>query len=561
MFFKLENNESKTKMILINNYIMKNKFIIIYFCLLFIILSLANSKLLHIFWVDFWFYVKWTYEFTKSLFFSIFSSIFIISYFLIFFKEKIIIPKIIYAILGLFWISLFTSEFPITNIFWSDIKWHSILLFTNLIWLFIILINQKKEIKTKILKYTVYLSIIPLYIAIKEYYYPSFNYWDIANRAFWTFGHPNSLALYLLMLLPILLNKIRNNIVLVIFILFTYTIFLTKSVIWITFYLAYTLWILSRHNEIKRKQIIFYSGLLITWVAFLIYNFWIITKLNSFVSRFFIWETTIKIIFSNIKYIIFWIWNDSLQYLFDAFKSPYLYIFENYSFTADRTHNIILKIFLTYWLLWLSIFSYIVYIFFRKCKNNAYFHAIILFLLYNLLNFSSIIHYFVLIILISIIYKKNKNKWNQFFLKIFFILISTISIISSIIYYREEYKAYLHKNYKSNIDIYNNLKKEDIEKTILKSSKTYIEICENLTNKISSAENYIFCWNLFWKIDKNVSLNYYKKWLEIIPDMRDINSIYFNNFFVKNLYNENRFFSEKFNNLEEVLKRLEIKMN
>ena len=536
---------------------MKDKFIIAYFCLLFIILSLINSKLLHVFWIDFWFYVKWTYEFTKSLFFSIFSSFFIITYLIIFFKEKLIIPKIVYAILSLFIVSLFTSNFPITNIFWSDIKWHSLLLFTNLLWLFVILINQRKEIKTKILKYTVYLSVIPLYIAIKEYYYPSFDYWDISNRAFWTFWHPNSLALYLLMLLPILLNKIRNNIVLILFIIFTYTIFLTKSFVWISIYLFYTLWILSKNNWIKRKQIIFYSSIFIIWVAFLIYNFWIITKLNSFVSRFFIWETTIKIIFSDLKYVLVWVWNDSLQYLFDAVKSPYLYIFENYSFTADRNHNIILKIFFTYWLLWLSLFSYLVFILFKKYKNTAYFHAIILFLLYNLLNFSSIIHYFVLIILISIVYKKVKNKSNQYLLKIFFIIISVISILSSIIYYREEYKSYLQKNYKSNIEIYNNLKKEDIEKTILKSNQTYKEICINLTKVVPSAENYIFCWNLFWKIDKNISINYYKQWLQIIPDMWDNDSKYFNNFFVKNLYNKNRFFSEKYNNLNEVLERLQ----
>lgn len=545
-------------MILINNSFMKNKFIIAYFCLLFIVLSLTNSKLLHVFWIDFWFYVKWTYEFTKSIFFSIFSSFFIISYFTFFFKEKIVIPKIIYAILGLFFISIFTSKFPITNIFWSDIKWHSILLFINLIWLLVILINQKKEIKTKILKLTVYLSIIPIYIAIKEYYYPSFDYWDISNRAFWTFGHPNSLALYLIMLLPILLNKIKNNIVLIMFIIFTYTIFLTKSVFWISFYLFYTMWILSQNTNIKRKQIIFYSSIFVIWIAFLIYNFWIITKLNSFISRFFIWETTIKIIFSDIKYIIFWIWNDSLQYLFDWFKSPYLYIFENYSFTADRTHNIILKIFFTYWLLWLTIFSYIIFILFKKYKNTAYYHAIILFLLFNLLNFASIIHYFVLIILISIVYKKTKNLSKQYLLKIFFIFTSIISIISSIIYYNEEYKSYLYKNYKSNIETYKNLKNEDIEKTILKSNQTYKDICKELVIKIPSAENYIFCWNLFWKIDKNISINYYKKWLEIIPNMRNHNSKYYKNIFVKNIYNENRFFSEKFTNLNIILKRLNI---
>ena len=39
--------------------------------------------------------------------------------------------------------------------------------------------------------------------------------------------------------------------------------------------------------------------------------------------------------------------------------------------------------------------------------------------------------------------------------------------------------------------------------------------------------------------------------------MWDNDSKYFNNFFVKNLYNKNRFFSEKYNNLNEVLERLQ----
>ena len=45
--------------------------------------------------------------------------------------------------------------------------------------------------------------------------------------------------------------------------------------------------------------------------------------------------------------------------------------------------------------------------------------------------------------------------------------------------------------------------------------------------------------------------------MQIIPDMWNNDSKYFNNFFVKNLYNKNRFFSEKYNNLNEVLERLQ----
>lgn len=540
---------------------MKEKFIIVYFCLLFIFVSLINSKILNMFWVNFSFDLRWSFEFLKTMTFNIFSSVFLIIYFILNFKEKINYNKNINLIFLLFFISIISSSFFLTNIFWNNIRWHSIIFYTNLIWLFIILINLEEKTKKTILKYFLYLSIIPVFLAIKEYFFSSLNYMDLEKRAFWSFWHPNFLAFFILIFLPIILKKIKNKMIFFIFILFSFAIFLSKSAIAIFLYLSYIIYYLYNKNKIHINHIYFLTLIFIIFFSYFLINFSVITKLNSFISRFFIWETSLEIYFSQIKYIIFWIWNDSLKYVFDSFKSPHLYIFENIWFTSDRPHNYYLQILLSYWVLWFSLLIFFLFKLFKNTKKNYLFHSIFLWLVFLFFNFPSVIHYILFILIFSIILKYQKSYDKNIMLKIFFIIFSIFSIISSIFYIKEENKIFKNIGYKSNIEIYNNLKKEDIEKTILKSSKTYIEICENLTNKISSAENYIFCWNLFWKIDKNISLNYYKKWLEMIPNMRDIDSKYFNNFFVKNLYNENRFFSEKYSNLKEVLKRVEIKMN
>ena len=196
------------------------------------------------------------------------------------------------------------------------------------------------------------------------------------------------------------------------------------------------------------------------------------------------------------------------------------------------------------------------YYFCKFYKNNIYFHSILLFLIFNLFNFSSVIHYLFIILIISIIYKKSDNFKSSYLLKIFFIIISIFSIISSSIYYNEENKTFINQKYKSENQIYQDLKNENIENKILKSDSSYENICKNLTKSINSAENNLFCWDLFWNIDNKISLYYYKKWLEKLPDMRNENSKYYDNIFVKKLYNENRFFSNKFSNLKVILEKI-----
>ncbi len=71
------------------------------------------------------------------------------------------------------------------------------------------------------------------------------------------------------------------------------------------------------------------------------------------------------------------------------------------------------------------------------------------------------------------------------------------------------------------------------------------------------AENYFLCWNYieqFWK--KSDAIKFYKKGLEKLPDLRNKNSKYYDNFFIKNFVDGKRFLSKKYGNIKEILKKI-----
>lgn len=526
-----------------------------FFSFLFLIISLINSHLLNIFWVDFWFYVNWNYEFTKSIFFIWISSIIFIFFILKNFKNKIFIPKNFIFIYLIFFISIISSDFFLTNIFWNNQKWHWILLYTNLSFLYLLLLNTKKENIKKIINFAIYLSIIPLIIVIKEYFFPTFDYWNLSNRAFGTFGHPNYLALYIITIIPFVLAKIKEKKYLFLFLLLTIVLFLTKSLFGISIFIFYLIYFLTKKYNFNKKYLSIIIFLLIGITFIIIYKFWFLIKLNSFVSRFYIWVTTLNILISNPKYLLFWVWCDSLSYLFDSFKSPLLYIYENIWYAADRPHNLILQIIYNFWLLWLIFFIIFIKKIFKYFKNTPEYHSIIIFLIFTFLNFASIINYIFLIFLLAYISKNKIIKKKNYLLKFLIIIISTISCLLSFLYYKEEHNKYINENYTSKYNFYNNIYLENPEYKIFNQDFSPITLCERLTNKISSAENFFYCGDILWDLDKELSEKYYKKWLKIIPDMRNKKSLYYNNIITRTLFNKKRFFSEKFSNLQIILKK------
>lgn len=532
---------------------MINKIIKFLLIVLVILLPLVNSHFFDLIWINWWFYVEWNYEFSKSIFFNVFSWIIIFLFFLDNFKKKIFFPKIIFFILWLFFLTSIFTNFPLTNLFWSAWKWHSVLMFIDLIWLFIVLINQKKVFINELIKYIIYSAIFVIILWFKEYYFPTFDYGNLSNRAISTFGHPNYLALYILVLIPFLIEWIKNNMYKIILIFSIILLFLTKSVIWISIFLVYLLFILKTKIKLEKKYSLLIITLLIWFWIFIIYKFWFITKLNSFLSRFYIWETTLNISISNLKNFIFWYWADSLSYIFDSLKSKELYIFENIWFTADRPHNIFLNLLYHFWFLSLVIFIYLLYKLFKKYKNNTYYNSIILFLVFCFFNFSSISIYLIIIVILSYILKEKINNKISNLYFIIFIIIWFLWIYWSFIYYIEEHKNKLKINTYIKNTYYENLKLEDPEKKIFSSFDNVYNLCEKLIERMQSVENYFYCWDLLINYDKAKAIYYYKKWLEKLPDMWNEKSKYHDNYFINKMFVSERFYSEKFSNLKEIL--------
>jgi hypothetical protein len=569
---------------------------------LFFSLPLINSHLLDFFNLEsFWkyFYINWNYEFSKVIFFNIISSIIIIIFFIKNFRlNKTYIPKIVYLIILLLVISNIFSFSEYTSLLWNNEKWHWTLMFLNLIWIFIILLNsfkKHKDFKKNIFKSIITSSFIVSIIWTKELLLPSFNYWDLNNRALSTFWHPNYLALYLLIIIPItnsFLNKTKIKAVkyfygLVLFFLIL-TLLLTKSV-WAIFlffsylfYLKYSkiklslCWTFSLKLKRKKLQnviiIFFYLFFVVIWVISILRYY--PEKLSSFISRFYIWEATSNIIFSDFKIPIFWNWLWNLSLVFEWYKNTELYIFENYWFIADRPHNIFIYILYSFWIIWLWLFWCTIKLLFTKIKTKrtkkdlVLFHIIILFLLFNLLNFSSIASYLIIIFIISLIsYPYIKffplslvERGYKLIISILFITTSLFSIYFYSIYFLKEHRFYNNPQYKTNNYFLNKIESEDKEKYIFKNYyEDYEKLCLKLIKNSSSVESYFYCWDLLYLQNKNLSINYYNLWLNKLPDLWNNESQYFDNILINKNNLKHRFFSEKYSNINQILERVWIK--
>ena len=537
---------------MINNFI---KYLIL---LLFFITPIIHSHFFDTIWIKFGFYIDWNFEFTKVIFFNIISSIIISLFIIKNFRNKYVkIPIIIIYVLFLIFLSAILSDNTSISILWNNSKWHSSLMFINIIWLLLVLMNSKKYFLRKIVKTIFYSSIIVLIIWVKEYYFPTFDYWNLSNRAISSFWHPNYLALYILLLIPFLIEKINNKYYLTIFILLSFLLILTKSAWWIIIFICFIFYKQSNIFFLKKKY--FYLTLL-PIIGILLFFF--PEKLQSFISRFYIWETTINIIFSNIKILLIWWWLSTLENIFDIYKVKELFIFENIGFTADKPHNIFLNFFYNFWIFWLIFISYLFYILCKTYKNNPYYNSIIIFFIFCFFNFASISHYLIIILFWLIILKKQniKNINNNYFIKILIIIfwfIAVFSIYFNINYYINEHKYYINKYHTTNNYFIKIIENNIFETNLLKNTNyNYSEFCIKLIEQRPILRNFFYCWDLFWNIDKTISLKYYNKWLEKLPDMRNKDSIYYNKYLINKLFVPERFYAEKFSNLKEVLKKV-----
>ena len=578
-------------------------------------LPLINSRITELLWFSFSIPVNWNFEFTKVMFFNVWSGVVIGLYLvqsLLTKESRSALPTAVIFFYLILVFSTHLSTSPYISFFWNEIKSHSFIMWSNLVWLFIVfqLILNKAFFKQIIITFIVSWIFVSI-IWFKEYFFPTFNYWDLWNRLFSTFGHPNYVSIFLVSLIPFLYNPLSNFppkgeriAQLSIILLFLAALLFTKSVFAIFLFVCFNLWYFNnispffkgstlKWNARGRASFIKYSVALLTiaWSSFLLFNFFP-EKLHSFISRYFIWETSFKTIFSDIKIFLIWWWTETLVFYFDNFKSQYLYIFENLGFSADRPHNIILNFFYHFWVWWLAI---ILWIYFKvfSYKNTEWIHkftptrvSLILMLLFLLLNPTSIVLYLFIVILLANVLVfplvKNKDQGKRYYWSniILFTVITIISIYwayYSIKYYYSENKTYNKqllqaKNiYKYNPNSYfyswdfvkwleiSRIPTTEYYYTKIKYTEEInekIKICNNYITKYNYAETYFFCGNELWYLEKNKAKQYYKQWLNLLPDLWNKNSKYYSKFLVKYLnINWNRFLSKKYW-LAQILERV-----
>ncbi len=541
-------------------------------------LPLVCSNLPEFFWLsDIW-RINGNYEFFKVLYFNIFSSVIIILYTLwvLFRKHTLKINKNTLILLWLFLIANMSSTlfslFPTESLLGWTNKGHGMLFWNNVIGLSIIFLNLKKNQLHSLVSSFLYCLFIVVLFWIWQHYVPSFDYWDLSNRAVSTLGHPNYLAGLILISIPLLSTRkyISNS-----FIRYTikyisiWCLFLTKSWLAIVLFLIYTI---LRKIKFKRYNYLYPSVILLAWAITAFIQF--PEKLHSFISRFYIWETTLNIILSNIPKVLSWFWSETLTIYFDNFKSPELYIFENFWFTADRPHNVFLNFFYHFWIIWLTIIVSLYYFVSKKLKSTVGV-SLWLIAIFLLFNYASVALYLIVLILLSSLAKASKKSYSIHTVMLFIIACLAIwNIYYSSKLYLAERSIYLSGNYRQALNILLSYELYQYENKIfthpihteqyylqkLYASPDYINNCDELTSNFSSIENYIYCWDILeqaWK--QQLAQDYYQSGIDLLPDIWEKDSKYWNNPIIKKSISWNRFYSEKYWNIWEILEKLNIK--
>jgi TM2 domain-containing membrane protein YozV len=211
-------------------------------------------------------------------------------------------------------------------------------------------------------------------------------------------------------------------------------------------------------------------------------------------------------------------------------------------------------------------------------ENIPYLESLFLFFIFTIFNFSWITGYLIILLIWAIIYKNTllENKWEDFNLKylklkylninsnilknilqVSFVLISIFWIYFYTNYYIQEHKLHEDNNYKSNNYLYNKIKQEDYEKNLWNESFINLEdMCKKKINYSNSVENYFYCWDLLWNNNEKLALEYYNSWLSKLPDLWNEDSKYNKQFLINNFVDKKRFFSDKYNNLIEILEKV-----
>jgi len=303
--------------------------------------------------------------------------------------------------------------------------------------------------------------------------------------------------------------------------------------------------------------------------------------------------------------------------VFDSYKSPYLYLFENIWYTADRPHNIFINFFYFTGIFWFLLVWNTFFYIYSNLKKNYIFESLFLFLIFLFFNFASIWTYLIFIILLGLTFvkwngendpefsisrfrdwlnEKNKlldnkkggykslliNNWFDYkyiFTVIFFFVITFISILGWIIntnrYFGEVYA--FKDDYEKSLKIckYNPVyyyKLWRFEEWLAMEKKEWVEYfvgkiengediewdCNNFVKKYFVAETFFYCWDVFRSLwDDENAKKYYTNGIKLIPDLWNYNSEYFRYIKDEKLRKSilHRFFSKKYW-LNKILNRI-----
>lgn len=558
-------------------------------------LPLACSHLPELFWLWNITRINGNYELFKVLYFNIFSSLIILLYSLSYIYHALFSQKSIRSIFAripqntsllILWffciniIAALTSISPFESLIWWTQKGHGMLMFNNLIGIFCIISTLKlKQVQGLISSFLYSISIVCI-IGIWQYYIPSFDYWALGTRAISTLGHPNYLSGLILMSIVFLLNSqyivniyLRYTMICII----VFCLILSFSYIAIALSIWYILYRICKKYQLQTLDIsLIYLVLFILCAGLIWLHF--PEKIHSLVSRYYIWKTSIDIIVSQPLGLFTWFWHETLPHYFDTFKSPYLYLFENFGFRADRPHNIFIYFLYTFWLLGLGFISFLGYFIYRHVHTLPG-QALGLVWIFLLCNYASIATYLIGIIVIISLYwssspsQKTYHRFISYGLYLCVSIISCYTLYTSIALYQAErsitlswsyqvayqqlphYYLYQYKN-----DVFTHaIESEIYYLERLYSSDQYQQNCWELVWHFPSAENYFYCWDLFASLeDIPLSHDYYAQGIQKLPDIWQSDSLYWDHPIVSSSISGNRFYAPQYSPIARILSDLDI---
>ncbi len=564
---------------------------------LFFSAPLVHTKVLDTVWLPLGLSVDWNFEFTKVMFFQFLSGITLFVFCIETLKNKQYSPlsKNQIALIGItlliLGISTLFSLSPYHSFWWNGDKSHSFLMYVSLVWIFLMLKNSSTRDISRLISICIVALVCVCLLSLKEYFFPTFSYGELSSRAIGTFGHPNYLALYILMMLPLVFERVftrpKKSLFIFVLILSIVTLILTKSIWGIVIWTTYITWLsLSRIHFLKKYTRWVYLSIVcsIVIVGIALYYSLPPEKLHSFLSRWYIWTTTVHIILSDIQIFVFWGWLESLPIYFNTFKSPELYIFENFWYTADRPHNFLLYVLYHWWVWALIIFVSLLIIWYKKIRHTWVWtpqSIVLIFLWFCVFNYPSIWTYLLLILALSSpLFSSSKKTvpyqwWVQKILLGGISVFAIVGVFTAFSQYRSEllvrswdiqkaaevfplasywYQLWETETWKH----YDPLPSEKYYQSYIQDFENISENCELLVTNFPSAENYLYCGGIFKRLNQEQKAKeYYSLGIQKLPDLWNPDSAYWDSYFVKTTITGNRFFSEKFGDINEVLEYLQ----